>query len=952
MANFSVYISSRNFNLKFKNYLRDFYIYQFKEVQEDYKIKLSKKTSDSRDDDVNANALIPKTTYYDDIARLRYVLSCEAGVEWTQGRNKWKQCITIDSRNIQINPFFKLYHLSNERSKAIGEHFVLILNLLLYFHLGDKVLKSDYKPLDDHKMNLLIKYLNNIIEDIVAGTITKKPENYKEISINMQKKLAPKAINKFYKYHDDGDIARIYRHIIVYKKKITFYPNINNNQELVYKLENDDSSNIEFNQLFDAMEYEGGQLDTKQFGNVLNDLIKIGLLESKSKGKCKFYSLSNCFIKGLFNQDNDFYNRFCQCVSYFSEISVLGEIGEFILKRLDWEGRNVIYYKHHYIKNTLNDYNNIDILYALKNDLWMYIEYRNSLRENMPYQTILCYPLELRENVTDGRQYLIYYYPKYRSVSAIRVEFIDNIKLGHYPQPKYFSEDIKNARELIKYTWGTSFYGFADGNVKSPPEPHQLKMIVSYENESESFIKQRLEKESRGLIECKTINKKDYKTYLEITAKVSDPSELTKWLRSYFTRIVDIKIDYFTFDKIKKEAAEMYKLYNPYSDYYVEPSVPLNSHETLDDKLRVSLNPYKTLDDKLPDNFKEGNLHEMLFNEIYSSLFQSMAELLWKIIKKKDNDETELEKYKKEFMNYFQFDEFGKANQKYVTEYAEQQFQKIELFLDNRFIFKDECNSFYDLIPLLKIERQWLYNIMNHPHAKYFLEEHEISKIKNFVGDMNLFDINDVVYRDSVFVLQHENQCINSDNVREILNALYECKKIKIKYKKKNGYTSDYYVSPAYLEYSKKDNMMRIQTVGNKERVFTFNLDRIISVSKIDQHFERDETNKIIEKYKQDNEYSIDILFGNEKGIPDRILTEFSCYKKLCKKWGTDKYYMTLYYDRDDRKEILIRLLSYGSSIFILNDSGEVRHEFIERLERQLELFKIRELTISKDFVR
>lgn len=47
---------------------------------------------------------------------------------------------------------------------------------------------------------------------------------------------------------------------------------------------------------------------------------------------------------------------------------------------------------------------------------------------------------------------------------------------------------------------------------------------------------------------------------------------------------------------------------------------------------------------------------------------------------------------------------------------------------------------------------------------------------------------------------------------------------------------------------------------------------------------------------------------------------------------------MTLYYDREDEKEIIIRLLSYGSLVFVFDDTGKVRHELIKRLENQLEL--------------
>ena len=49
---------------------------------------------------------------------------------------------------------------------------------------------------------------------------------------------------------------------------------------------------------------------------------------------------------------------------------------------------------------------------------------------------------------------------------------------------------------------------------------------------------------------------------------------------------------------------------------------------------------------------------------------------------------------------------------------------------------------------------------------------------------------------------------------------------------------------------------------------------------------------------------------------------------------------MTLYYDKEDKREIIVRSLSYGASVYVFDDTGDVRHELIERLEHQLELSK------------
>ena len=74
------------------------------------------------------------------------------------------------------------------------------------------------------------------------------------------------------------------------------------------------------------------------------------------------------------------------------------------------------------------------------------------------------------------------------------------------------------------------------------------------------------------------------------------------------------------------------------------------------------------------------------------------------------------------------------------------------------------------------------------------------------------------------------------------------------------------------------------------------------------------------------------------KNVPERILSEFSCYEKTCIKYGNGKYCMTLFYNILDDNEIVIRLLSYGSLITVDEDTGTVLNEIKTRLKKQLTL--------------
>ena len=201
-------------------------------------------------------------------------------------------------------------------------------------------------------------------------------------------------------------------------------------------------------------------LDEKQFGNNLNKLIRMGILLSKKQGERLYYALSNVFLGEILGNNEDLSTRFAEMVTFFSQILPLGEIGNYISNRITNNSIQYMKFKHRYLTRALNDYNIIDLLNAIDQKKWIEIEYRNASVVDLKYQKFVCLPLEIRESVIDGRQYLLYYHPNFRSVSAARVEFIDSIKLGEIKEEPFIQEDLERAEELIAYTWGTSFGDF------------------------------------------------------------------------------------------------------------------------------------------------------------------------------------------------------------------------------------------------------------------------------------------------------------------------------------------------------------------------------------------------------------------------------------------------------------------------------------------------------------
>lgn len=937
-------ISSEGFNLKFKNYLRDFFIYQFKERGSDFKVK-------GTNDKTNVNKDIIDGTFYPDAKRLQFAMEQAAGVTWSKGdfvdlpkgrinkkrENKRVECITIDSRRIENNPFFALYQLCSESALTPGTHFSFVYTILLYFQLGKMVRRTDCVKISQKEIKELNEYLITLAEDIESEVRRHKPKSWKDFSDEDKEKFALEAIDRFSKDH--FGLEEIYNHMILNKMKLVY-------ADGQFVLQNDDSAFIEKNILFDVLSQYGIEVDDKQFGNKMQELTRLGIIKSEKRGQRIYYALSDSYLSDIFGKDENFSNRFSDCIDFFAQTSPLGEIGTYIQKRLPKHNAGPMRFKHNYIKRALNDYNNIDLLYAIKNNLCAIIEYRNASLNDLEYQKILCYPIEIRESVTDGRQYLIYYHPLFRSVSAVRIEFIDSIMLGELPKSEYFDDDMIRAKELINHTWGTAFDNFQEGNVKTPFESQRVRVIVSF-GENESFIKARLQREIRNCASLDEIDTDEYGRCIEVVAEVANPWEMLQWLRSYITRVVSIEINGKEFSGFTNDVIRTY-------ESYIEPTQ--KTTKNISSRTGKSL-----LRDEVPETFVQvDTLHSLLFNEIFGLSFDRLGDILLSLINGEIITKEKVAQLKNDYSELFASEQFtevvqwdtadkrlGQADgfiRAFVTHSGDQACSLFMLTNDST------LSRAIDLLPLTALEIQWIINALNHPLAKCFLVEEEIAHILEWLDDAELFDINTVVLHDQYIGVEEFYKGSNFGvSIQKIMRAIRENRMVTIKYKSQYGRQSNYVCSPVYIEYSKRDNRIRVRAVSKSNIAKTFNLERILDVAVLDETFDKVLAEDTIEKHLKENECELVIFFNETRNIPDRILTEFSCFKKKCVKWGNERYRMTLYYDKEDKREILVRLLSYGSLINVFDDTGDVRHELIERLENQLELTNSMDLVFATE---
>ena len=140
------------------------------------------------------------------------------------------------------------------------------------------------------------------------------------------------------------------------------------------------------------------------------------------------------------------------------------------------------------------------------------------------------------------------------------------------------------------------------------------------------------------------------------------------------------------------------------------------------------------------------------------------------------------------------------------------------------------------------------------------------------------------------------------------------------------------YIDTEHLEYSERDNKFRL--IGNNPR-FGRNMVNIASI--VECREVKKFPNTKFPNAQSDNEFQSEVIFEffDSNNVLERFLLNFSHYEKVSEYHKeSGKYRIKIYYDEADETDLLIRTLSFGPHVEVLEPSDFV--ELIrERLRKQ-----------------
>ncbi len=732
----------------------------------------------------------------------------------------------------------------------------------------------------------------------------------------------------------------------------------------------------------EALALMEGNDKNKTPNNRLNDLLLLGLVECeqyKSKGDHR-WSLPGLTMGSILKEglvvSKDFRQHLYSALDFFSKYYLFGEAGTFLIDRFTNDEISPFRFKHEYFMQSLNDFNIVDLLYAIEGGKWCKITYSHG---TAGYETeLLCYPLEIRISNMQGREFLMCYEPFHRSYTAFRIEFIDSVEYyedekvktvliqkGYHTSPGSVDADISNARKSIQYSWGVSTTKVQEENAVNSVVPHSVSLQISYNPDTDYYIVNRLNRERRS----GTVSDRKDLDLLEFSADISDETELRPWMRSFYSRIKSCEgMDTDTFSL----ETDVEKTLNTLlQDSLTKPQKRENplSLERWDIPLAVK---------QALGNGTKAREHDLVFNEAFSVYYYVMADVFTSLCSGKTGEsytegeideiiDHSLKKYcfrtgvgteellPSEIKELLHFGGFLKKTKRLIdgeyelirnkggNGFSRKAKEKVSYL--PRYKCEAGLELYRDVVPLSAMEIRWLKTIIHDKDNRMslFMSAAEIDLLEDILNRyapaLSPLPMEKVVYFDRFRFTENDNDQMASV-MAALLKGIYDQKTVRIKYHTSKNSVKTGEFKPIVLEFSKRNNRFQGYFLScDRNIVYTMNISQIETAHETEKSFDRTSAEQVLHDYREENTASVTVEFYNIHNIVDRILTEFSPWKKRCSyNPETELYTLTLFYQKQDEVDIVVRFLGYGGDIYIVDKEHPIRKEILLRMNRQKEL--------------
>ncbi len=298
----------------------------------------------------------------------------------------------------------------------------------------------------------------------------------------------------------------------------------------------------------------------------------------------------------------------------------------------------------------------------------------------------------------------------------------------------------------------------------------------------------------------------------------------------------------------------------------------------------------------------------MIFSELYSAYYNTVTAIISAIL---DGDHSE-QKLQKIVVDRA----FGESVLTILPALKSEKWQLVHSDMTTKLEHKPT-------IPLTLLQKRWLKAISLDPRVKLFgVEFPDLADVEPLftAADYYIYD----QYNDGDPF--EDEQYIR--NFRIILEAIRKRAQIKFDMINRRGNVMFVRCRPLRLEYSEKDDKFRVVTAGWRS-VSTVNLAKIRACA-YDTGYRR-----VSGRERTVEHDTITVKIRDERNAMERFMLHFAHFEKQAEKLDKKHYLVKIKYAHDDESEMVIRILSFGPMIEVL-EPEPFRKLVIEKLQKQL----------------
>ena len=223
-------------------------------------------------------------------------------------------------------------------------------------------------------------------------------------------------------------------------------------------------------------------------------------------------------------------------------------------------------------------------------------------------------------------------------------------------------------------------------------------------------------------------------------------------------------------------------------------------------------------------------------------------------------------------------------------------------------------------MPMTTLEKRWLKAIFADPRIRLFVDDPDV-----FPDVEPLFTASDY----SVFDKYSDGDPYEDETYKQkfrlILDAIEKQYPLSVDATNRKGNVTHMVIIPEYLEYSEKDDKFRLKGSGCRYGG-TVNLARIVCCKPYTKPYEIKPG-----KTEQPKARTLEFELVDKRNALERILLHFAHFEKQVERIDTDRYRVSLSYDKDDETEMVIRILSFGPMIKVT-----APQHFVELIKERL----------------